>query len=40
MGIEQVTTKEACIAENEDEMLQVTKYLQSPKVEQKHNCQP
>ena len=24
---EQLTTKEACIAENEDETLQVTKYL-------------
>ncbi len=40
MGIEQLTAKEAYIAENEDEMLQVTKYIQSPEVELKHNCQP
>ena len=40
MGIEQLATKEACIAENEDETLRVTKYLQSPEVEPKHNCQP
>lgn len=40
MGIEQLTTKEACISENEDETLQVTEYLQSPEVEPKHNCQP
>ena len=40
MSIEQLTGKEACIAENEDETLQVTEYLQSPEVELKHNCQP
>lgn len=40
MGIEQVTAKEACTVENEDEMLQVTKYLQSPEIEPKHNFQP
>ena len=39
MGIEQLTAKEACIAENEDETLPVTEYLLSPEVEQKHNCQ-
>jgi len=33
MDIEHVTTKEACIIENEDETLQGTEYLQSPKVE-------
>ncbi len=40
MSIEQLTTKEACITENEDEMLQVTEYLQSPEVEPKQNFQP
>lgn len=40
MGIEQLIAKEACIAENEDEMLQVTEYLQSLEVEPKHNFQP
>lgn len=40
MDIEHVMAKEACIFENEDEMLQVTEYLQSPKVELKHNFQP
>jgi len=40
MGIEQLTAKEACIAENEDETMQVTEYLQSPEVETKHNFQP
>jgi len=38
MGIEQLTTKEACIVKNEDETMQVTEYLQSPEVEPKHNC--
>jgi len=33
MDVEHVTTKEACITENEDETLQGTKYLQSPEVE-------
>ena len=33
MDIEHIIAKEACIAENEDEMLQGTKYLQSPEVE-------
>ena len=40
MGIEQLTTKEACIAENEDETLQVTECLQSPEVELYIKCQP
>jgi len=40
MDIEQLTAKEACIAKNEDETLQVTEYLQSPEVEPKHNFQP
>jgi len=40
MDIEQLTAKGACIAKNEDETLQVTEYLQCPKVEPKHNFQP
>jgi len=39
MGIEQLTAEEACIAENEDETLQVTEYLQSPEVEPYIKCQ-
>lgn len=40
MGIEKLTAKEACIAENDDETLQVIEYLQSPEVEPKYNFQP
>jgi len=40
MDIEKLTTKEACIPENEYETLQVTEYLQSLEVEPKHNFQP
>lgn len=36
----QLTTKEACIAENEDETLQGTKCLQSPEVEPYIKFQP
>jgi len=38
MGIEKLTAKEACIVENEDKMLQVTEYLQSPEVEPYIKC--
>ena len=40
MDSEQLTTKEACIAENKDETLQVTKCLQSPEVEPYIKSQP
>jgi len=40
MDNEQLTTKEACIAENEDETLQAKKCLQFPEVEPYIKCQP
>ena len=40
MDNEHITTKEACIAENEDETLQVIGCLQSPEVEPYIKCQP
>jgi len=33
MDIEHITTKEACIHQNEDENLEGTEYQQSPEVE-------
>jgi len=40
MDSEHVTTKEAYISENEDEMLQVIECLQSPEVEPYIKFQP